>query len=146
MNAKTGPPVKRSPLWREVNQAAAEGLFKLPVCRACGRVHYPPQEFCRACLSDDWAWEAVSDAGTVLSWTVSHASLNPFFKARLPLRIGSVKLDCGPVLLAHLSAACARTGSRARVTGRPDPSGQVVFFATPPEDDSLAEFAALLQA
>ena len=145
MKTKAGPPVKRSSLWRHVNQAAAAGLFKLPVCRTCGRVHYPPQEFCRACLGDDWAWEAVSDAGTVLSWTVSHASLNPFFKARLPLRVGSVKLDCGPVLLAHLAAACSSAGSRVRVRGRPDPSGQVVFFAAPPEDESLTEFAALLQ-
>ena len=134
------PPAARSRLWQRVNDSVAEGLFRLQVCNSCGTVQYPPQEFCSHCLAGELSWEQVSPAGKVLSWTVSRASTNPFFRDKFPLNIGLVKLDCGPVMIAYLAASCLQAGSRVQVTGRPDKSGQCVFFAAPPDTDPGAEF------
>ena len=144
MNEHASPPAARSRLWQQINQAAAEGLFKLQVCAACKHVQYPPQEFCSQCLADDLAWENVNPLGKVLSWTTIHASTNQFFKGVLPFHVGLIKLDCGPVMVAYLAASCLQTGSIVQVTGRPDRSGQTVFVAPPPGSDPLREFSNIL--
>ena len=144
MTDHTMPPAARSRLWRQVNEAAATGLFKLQVCTKCEKVQYPPQEFCSDCLADELAWQQVSSMGRVISWTSSRASTNRFFEDKFPLNTGLVKLDCGPVMVAYLAASCRKTGSRVRVTGKPDKSGQVVFFAAPPGTDPASEFNDIL--
>ena len=140
MTDHTMPPAARSPLWQKVNEAAAAGLFRLQVCTRCDRVQYPPQEFCSDCLADELSWQQVSPMGKVLSWTSSSASTNQFFRDKFPLNTGLVKLDCGPVMIAYLAASCLQTGSRVQVTGKPDKSGQCVFFAVPQDTDPKAEF------
>ena len=145
MSGQAGPPVARSALWQQVNQAAKEGAFKLQICSKCDGVQYPPQEFCSYCLADELSWETVSPAGKVLSWTTTHASSNRFFKGILPFHVGMIKLDCGPVLIAYLAAASLHTGSRVQVTGVPDKSGQAVFLAGPPGTDPAAEYSKLLE-
>ena len=82
--------------------------------------------------------------GKVLSWTTVQASNNQFFKTILPFHVGMIKLDCGPVLIAYLSAASLRTRSRVRVAGKSDKSGQTVFLAAPPDRDPVAEFSGIL--
>lgn len=144
MSEHASPPVARSRLWRHINQAAAEGAFRLPVCAACKHVQYPPQEFCSQCLSDDLTWETVSPLGKVLSWNRLQASNHPFFRDRLPLHTGLVKLECGPVMFAYLAAFCLQTGRAVQVTGKPDKSGQTVFLAAPPEMDPANEFSNIL--
>ena len=145
MNNQSGPPAERSSLWQQVNQAAGEGLFKLQVCSSCDVVQYPPQEFCHHCLTSTLLWRQVSPLGAVLSWTTIHAGTNRFFKDILPLHTGMIKLDCGPVLIAYLAAESLHTGSRVRITNKPDKSGQVVFFAASPDTDPAVEFSELLE-
>ena len=144
MSDQAVPPAERSRLWQQVNEAVVEGSFRLQVCGQCKLVQYPPQEFCSHCLTGVLSLENVSPMGKVLSWTTVHASNNRFFKSILPFHIGVVKLDCGPVLFAHLAAASRRKGSSVRTTGRADKSGQVVFFATPVDTDPAAEFSDIL--
>ena len=144
MTGQALPPAARSRLWQQVNDSAAAGLFRLQVCSSCGTVQYPPQEFCSQCLADELPWEQVSPMGKVLSWTVSRASTNQFFRDKFPLNIGLVKLDCGPVMVAYLAASCLQTGSRVEVTGKPDKSGQTVFLAGAPDTDPGAEFSGIL--
>ena len=144
MGGKAGPPVARSDLWQQVNQAAAEGAFKLQVCSKCARVQYPPQEFCSYCLAGELSWETVSPLGNVLSWTSARASISQFFRDKFPLNIGLVKLDCGPVMITYLAASCRQAGSRVQVTGKPDKSGQTVFLAAPPDTDPGVEFSHIL--
>ena len=144
MNEHASPPAARSRLWQQINQAAAEGLFRLQVCAACHRVQYPPQEFCSQCLADDLAWENVNPLGKVLSWTTTHASTNQFFKGVLPFHVGMIKLDCGPVMVAYLAASCRQSECRVQVTGAPDKSGQVVFFAAPADSDLTTEFNQMI--
>ena len=144
MSEQSLPPAARSRLWQQVNKAAAEGSFRLQVCNGCDRVQYPPQEFCSHCLIDALLWENVSPMGKVLSWTTSHASNNQFFKGMLPFHVGMIKLDCGPVMIAYLAASCRQSGCRVQVTGAPDKSGQVVFFAAPADLDLTAEFNQMI--
>ena len=144
MTGNTMPPAARSRLWQQVNEAAAEGMFRLQVCTRCDKVQYPPQEFCSRCLCDELSWEAVNPMGKVLSWTRSRASTSEFFRDKFPLNIGLVKLDCGPVMVTYLAASCLQTGSRVQVTGKPDKSGQTVFFAAPPGTDPIAEFSDMI--
>ena len=78
------------------------GALQLQVCGACGRVNYPSRELCGNCLADDLGWQAVNAAGTVQSLTELHYSLENHYQQHLPWPVASVKLDCGPVALAHL--------------------------------------------
>ena len=144
MTGNTMPPAARSRLWQQVNEAAARGMFRLQVCTRCDKVQYPPQEFCSRCLCDELSWEAVNPMGKVLSWTRSRASTSEFFRDKFPLNIGLVKLDCGPVMVTYLAASCLQTGSKVQVTGKPDKSGQTVFFAAPPGTDPIEEFSDII--
>ena len=144
MSGMQTPSVARSRLWRHIAEAAAAGAFRLQVCAACQRVQYPPQEFCSQCLVDDLPWQDLSPLGEVLSWTSLRVSNNEFFRDKLPVNTGLVKLDCGPVMLCYLAASCRQRGSRVQVTARPDQSGQSVFFAGAPDTDPGAEFNRIM--
>ena len=83
-------------------------MIRLQRCVVCGAVQYPPREICGACLSDDLGWEsAASFAGRVIARTRLHHSNEQRFRARLPLSIGLVQFDFGPVALCFLSGAAA---------------------------------------
>jgi len=78
-------------------------MIRLQRCAACGAAQYPPREICVACLSDTLAWETTDSLpGRVLARTVLHHSNEPRFRPRLPLAIGLVQLDAGPVAVCFL--------------------------------------------
>ena len=56
-----------------------------------------------------------------LAQTVLHHSNDLFFRERLPWRLGLVKLDCGPTVVAHLHAAVTQ---RVRVRAMLDARGR----------------------
>lgn len=109
---------------------AASGGLHLQVCAACGAVAWPPREACSACLSDGLCWCAVSANGTVLAATTLHVSLEGFFRARLPWRVGTVKLEAGPVAYAHLHARVAE-GDVVKIEAHADYCGRPVLIALP---------------
>jgi hypothetical protein len=47
----------------------------------------------------------------------------------MPWQLASVKLDCGPVVLAQLTPAYQQAGSRVKVTQVIDDSGEAVMIA-----------------
>ncbi|MFQ0812611.1 short-chain dehydrogenase [Brucella anthropi] len=55
-----------------------------------------------------------------------------YFRERAPWRIGLVKLDCGPTMVAHLHDGC-EMGERAKMSLQLDKAGQVACFAMPVE-------------
>jgi hypothetical protein len=77
----------------------------LHVCAVCGRVNYPAREVCRNCLGDRLEFTETSGGGRLLAQSTLHVSGDPFFRERLPWRIGSVLLDNGAVVIAHLGPA-----------------------------------------
>jgi NAD(P)-dependent dehydrogenase (short-subunit alcohol dehydrogenase family)/uncharacterized OB-fold protein len=110
--------------------AAAEGRFMLQGCEACGALQYPPRDACSTCLSVDLKWRDVEPTGQLIAETTVRTSTSVYFRERTPWRIGTVKLDAGPSVMAHVHGDVAREAS-VRLINRLDKSGQGVFFALP---------------
>jgi NAD(P)-dependent dehydrogenase (short-subunit alcohol dehydrogenase family)/uncharacterized OB-fold protein len=132
----TLPPGARSRAALRLTAAAAEGRFELQACADCGTVQYPPRAACRTCLSHRLEWRETDGAGELLSATVLHHSNELFYRERVPLRLGTIRLEAGPTVLAHLHGDCAAAPSRVRVRAHLDKSGQAVLIALPPQDTS----------
>jgi NAD(P)-dependent dehydrogenase (short-subunit alcohol dehydrogenase family)/uncharacterized OB-fold protein len=130
----TLPPAARSRVALGLTAAAALGRFELQQCRDCGAVQYPPREACQQCLSIRLAWKAQKGNGELLAATVLHHSNDLFFRERLPWRLGLVKLDSGPTVVAHLHGAVPAAPAAVRVGARLDRAGQAVLFALPDKE------------
>jgi len=128
----TLPPGARSRAALRLTAAAAEGRFELQTCHDCGTVQYPPRSACHKCLSHRLEWRETDGAGELISDTMLHHSNELYYRERVPLRLGLVRLDAGPSLLAHLHGDC--TIGRVRVRAHLDKSGQAVLIALPPQD------------
>jgi len=128
------PPRARSRAALGLTAAAALGCLELQVCTRCNRVQYPSSEVCRNCLSGELCWRKQSGEGELLSATRVHASHEPYFRERAPWRVGLVRLDAGPTVVAHLHAACGPPPGRVRVGACLDKAGQGVLVAFPPQE------------
>jgi NAD(P)-dependent dehydrogenase (short-subunit alcohol dehydrogenase family)/uncharacterized OB-fold protein len=144
----TLPPAARSRVALGLTAAAALGRFELQQCSDCGTVQYPPREACQHCLSIRLKWKEQPRQGELLAATVLHHSNDLFFRERLPWRLGLVKLECGPTLVAHLHADVPDAPARLRVAARLDRAGQAVLVGLPDkenvnmaEDRQLREFS-----
>ena len=135
----TLPPAARSRIALGLTAAAALGRFELQQCRDCGTVQYPPREACQTCLSIRLDWKPQSQNGELLSDTVLHHSNDLFFRERLPWRLGLVKLDCGPTVVAHLHQGLGKAPSKAVVAAKLDRAGQAVLVALPDKEANMAE-------
>jgi NAD(P)-dependent dehydrogenase (short-subunit alcohol dehydrogenase family)/uncharacterized OB-fold protein len=109
---------------------AAEGRFLLQVCADCGAVQYPPRAVCGNCLSGALKWRDVERGGVVAASTLGRVSSELFFRERQPWRTALVRLDRGPVVVAHLHRDCA-TGDRVAVDIKLDRAGRGAMFAMP---------------
>ena len=102
--------------------------LELPVCGECGTVQYPLREVCVRCLSAKLPRQAVGAGGLLLARTRLHRSMDERFAPRLPLDVGSVKLDAGPVVIAILERAW-EPGTRVRLHAAAGPDGRTVMHA-----------------
>ena len=127
----TLPPGTRSRVALGLTAAAALGRFELQQCQDCRTVQYPPREACQKCLSTRLPWKPQRPEGSILADTQLHHSNDLFFRERLPWRLGLVKLDCGPTVVAHL-----HDGAKDRVAIRAmlDRAGQAVLAAVPEKE------------
>lgn len=81
-------------------------MIRLQRCMDCREAQYPPREFCGGCLSERVGWEeAAALRGHVLAVTWLHHSNEPSFRARLPLKVGLVRLDAGPGVVCFVADA-----------------------------------------
>ena len=113
--------------------AAAEGRFQLQVCAECAAVIYPPRDACPRCLSPRLPFRDIDNRGTLLAETTIRTSTDVYFRERMPWRIGTVQLDAGPSIVAHLHGDLAE-GQRTRLQLKLDKSGQAIAIALPAED------------
>jgi uncharacterized OB-fold protein len=133
------PPSVRSPAALGLTAAAAKGRFELQVCRNCGAVQYPPREACHRCLGSILDWTLQDGAGELISETLLFHSHHEFFRPYLPIRLGLVKLDCGPTAVVYVDDAIpaapatvpAPLPTRVRVAVRLDKAGNAALVATP---------------
>ncbi|MBX3551821.1 MAG: SDR family oxidoreductase [Pseudolabrys sp.] len=113
--------------------AAAEGRFALQVCEDCKTVIYPPRDCCPNCLSARLPFRDVPRGGMLVAETTIRTSTDPYFRERTPWRVGSIKLDAGPVIVAHLHGDTVE-GARVRLEFKLDKSGAAVALALPEQD------------
>jgi NAD(P)-dependent dehydrogenase (short-subunit alcohol dehydrogenase family)/uncharacterized OB-fold protein len=132
----TLPPMGRSRVGLGLAAGAARGVLELQICRACGAVQYPPRETCERCLDTGLAWRAIDGAGELLADTRIHVSQELFFRERPPWRMGLVRLECGPNVVAHIHEACGRAPARVTVRSALDRAGQAVLTAIPAEGET----------
>lgn len=130
----TLPPAIRSRVALGLTAAAARGSFELQVCRDCATVQYPPREACCACLSDRLDWRVQNGAGELISETLLRHSQELFFRERVPWRLGMVRLDCGPTVIAYLHGDCPAAPARMRIRACLDRAGQAVLVALPEKE------------
>ncbi len=95
-------------------------MIRLQRCADCDTAQYPPREVCGACLSDRLVWDSADSLpARVLAGILLHHSNEPRFRARLPLCVGLVKFDAGPVAVCFLSESAA-PGDTVQVRIGPD--------------------------
>jgi NAD(P)-dependent dehydrogenase (short-subunit alcohol dehydrogenase family)/uncharacterized OB-fold protein len=128
------PPGGRSRAALGLTAAAALGRFELQTCRDCGAVQYPPREACHACLSTRLPWRVQPGDGELLADTKLAHSNDLFFRERLPWRLGLVKLDVGPTVVAHIHSDVGAAPARVRISARLDRAGQAVLIAAPDKE------------
>jgi len=139
------PPFARGRTALGMTAAAAEGRFELQVCQRCAAVQYPPRDACHRCLSAQLRWTAQDGAGELISETVLHHSNDPFYRERLPWRLGLVRLDAGPTVIVHLhgdvlspppsiAGAAPAPTVRVHVGARLDRAGAAVLIGFAPEE------------
>jgi len=133
----TLPPGARSRVALGLTAAAALGRFELQQCRDCMTVQYPPREACQRCLSVNLQWKKQPSKGELVAESRLHHSNDLFFRERLPWRLGLVRLDCGPTVVAHLHASAKK---EVEVRAMLDRAGQAVLVALPyMEDANMAD-------
>jgi NAD(P)-dependent dehydrogenase (short-subunit alcohol dehydrogenase family)/uncharacterized OB-fold protein len=125
------PPSSRSRVALGLTAAAALGRFELQVCGECGLVQYPPREACHRCLCTQLDWQPQSGDGELISETMLAHSNDPYFRERVPLRQGIVRLDCGPIVIVHVHSQVAAAPARVRVSAALDKGGQGALVAFP---------------
>jgi NAD(P)-dependent dehydrogenase (short-subunit alcohol dehydrogenase family)/uncharacterized OB-fold protein len=113
--------------------AAAEGRFMLQVCKDCGHVPYPPRDACPRCLSARLTFNDVDPNGKLIAETAIRVSTDPYFRERMPWRVGTIKLDAGPVIVAHLHGDTVE-GERVKLALKLDKSGSAVMLALPAQE------------
>ena len=65
-------------------EAAAREELVIQRCSACRRYQHPPQPLCRCCGSTETAFERVSGAARLWSWTTTHHNVLPGFAGAIP--------------------------------------------------------------
>lgn len=61
------------PYW----DGARAGVLRLPKCRDCGRIAFPPKPICPDCRSATLDWTDLSGAGTMKGWSQLHIAAIP---------------------------------------------------------------------
>jgi uncharacterized OB-fold protein len=98
-----------------------EGVLRFLRCQACRTFLHPPAPYCRDCLSQDLAPEAVSGRATVEACTVNHHPWHPAFPP--PYVVAIVAIEEAPEVrlttnLVNCPAEDVRIGLPVQVTFR----------------------------
>jgi NAD(P)-dependent dehydrogenase (short-subunit alcohol dehydrogenase family)/uncharacterized OB-fold protein len=125
------PPAVRSRAALGLTAAAAAGRFELQVCRACGAVQYPPRDACHRCLSVLLDWKLQDGRGELIAETTVLHSQDAFFRERLPIRLGLVRLASGPTAVAYLHDEVPAAPAPVKVDVRLDKAGLAALVAFP---------------
>ena len=106
-NSETIPEhIRPLPQLQDWNRPFFEGGFRneliLQRCRECDRYIYYPRPICHHCASFDLEWVQVSGEATLFSFTKVWSPEHPYFKPDVPITIGTVELQIGPMMFARI--------------------------------------------
>lgn len=94
-------PPRSDELVRDFYRATIEhGGLVVQICADCGQTSHPPRTYCPRCFSPEHRFKPVSGRGSAYSFTVSHYSVEPYWKERLPFTTVVVELEEGPRVVA----------------------------------------------
>jgi len=74
-------------------EGAKQRKLMMMRCESCGRLRWPPRDFCNWCHTPGGGWIEVSGRTTLVSWTVQHHLLHPAFSSDIPYAIVLVALE-----------------------------------------------------
>ena len=98
----TKPKVQPDDLDLAFFQATAEaGQLSLQHCQDCGQWTHPARYYCPNCSSENYRFEPVSGKAEIHSFTVSHFSVEPAWKDRVPYVSIVAETAEGPRLVAR---------------------------------------------
>lgn len=120
------------------------GTLTLQCCEQCGHINYPSRELCGHCLADALTWRAVDANGTVQACVELHYSLEQDYASHLPWPVASIRLDCGPIVLAHLQPG-VESGSAAKLVVVQDVAGNRMLAATGTDEPSQKSLTSWLK-
>ncbi len=101
-----------------MTEAAAAGRFELQQCKQCGAVQYPAARCVSPVPVGRVGMGEQPGAGRMISETTLFHSHLKQFEDQLPLRIGLVHLQCGPVALAHVEKSVPAAPADVEVSMR----------------------------
>jgi uncharacterized OB-fold protein len=119
------PPV--SPETQAFWDAARDGRFVVPKCRACGKVHWYPRAICPFCQSSEIEWAQASGNATIYSFSVMRRAPEPF-------AVAYVTLAEGPTMVTNLVDCdfdTLKIGQPVRIKFTPTDGGPPVPTFTP---------------
>lgn len=90
------PTAVSRPYW----DACARHELTVQRCRACARLVFIPQAFCRWCLSPELEWVPSSGRGTLYSYTVIWRPQSPAFAP--PYVAGIIRMDDGYDMMSNI--------------------------------------------
>lgn len=88
-----------------------DGMALPECCSVCSAITYPPQGFCKNCLSEEAAPIELPATGTLLANSTLHHSFEQSVIAHLPLNLCAVELAGGPVVFVLSKTSEGNAGS-----------------------------------
>lgn len=95
-------PPRVSPVTQPFWQGLAAGRFRTTCCQDCGKLSFPPKDFCPHCWSEQVAWCDLPAGGVVHSHTTVHI-VPRRFRIEAPYSLALVDLDAGLRLMLPLT-------------------------------------------
>lgn len=93
------------------------------LCEGCSQWRVPPRRYCPNCWSAASTFEPVSGRGTVVSWSISHRSLDPGWAEVVPFVTLVVELEEGPRVLAATTLSPEKASMGMSVATRVEEAG-----------------------
>jgi uncharacterized OB-fold protein len=79
-----------------------EHAMKMQKCSRCGKFRFYPSLACHFCASLDFTWEPITGKGKIHSWTLLERARGNPFEDQVPINIGLVELEEGPIITTNL--------------------------------------------